>query len=74
MRLNRIKDVLEDKGISQIWLSKKLGKSFSTVNAYACNRLQPSLDTLAKIGEILSVDMKELITDKDERLKDDVIP
>ena len=74
MRLNRIKDVLEDKGISQMWLSKKLGKSFGTVNAYACNRLQPSLDTLAKIGEILSVDMKELITDKDERLKDDVIP
>lgn len=74
MRLNRIKDVLEDKGISQMWLSKKLGKSFSTVNAYAFNRLQPSLDTLAKIGEILSVDMKELITDKDERLKNDVIP
>jgi putative transcriptional regulator len=52
MRLNRIKDVLEDKGISQMWLSKKLGKSFSTVNAYACNRLQPSLDTLAKIGPL----------------------
>ena len=69
MRLNRIKDVLEDKGISQMWLSKKLGKSFSTVNAYACNRLQPSLDTLFKIGEILSVDMKDLITDKDERIK-----
>jgi len=69
MRLNKIKEVLDDKGISQMWLSKKLGKSFSTVNAYACNRLQPSLDTLSKIGEILSVDMKDLITDKDERIK-----
>jgi len=73
MRLNRIKDVLEEKGISQMWLSKKLGKSFSTVNAYACNRLQPSLDTLVRIGEILSVDIKELITDKDDRLKNNVI-
>ncbi len=69
MRLNRIKEVLSDKGISQIWLSKKLCKSFCIVNAYAWYRLQPSLDTLFKIGEILSVDMKDLITDKDERIK-----
>lgn len=48
-------------------LSMKLCKSFSTVNAYAFNRLQLSLDTLFKIGEILSVDMKDLITEKDER-------
>ena len=33
MKLNRIKAVLEEKGISQTWLSKKMGKSFSTVNA-----------------------------------------
>lgn len=41
MKLNRIKAVLEEKGISQTWLSKKMGKSFSTVNAYVCNRTQP---------------------------------
>ena len=35
MKLNRIRAVLEDKGISQTWLAKKLGRSFSTVNAYA---------------------------------------
>jgi putative transcriptional regulator len=39
MKLNCIKDVLQKKDISQMWLSKKLDKSFSTVNAYACNRL-----------------------------------
>lgn len=42
MKLNRIKTVLEEKGISQTWLSKKMGKSFSTVNAYVCNRTQPN--------------------------------
>mgnify|MGYP002678165647 CR=1 FL=1 len=31
MKLNRIRAVLEDKGISQTWLAKKLGRSFSTV-------------------------------------------
>ncbi|AIJ35723.1 helix-turn-helix domain-containing protein [Porphyromonas gingivalis] len=38
--MNRIKEVLEEKGIKQTWLAEKLGKSFSIVNAYACNRRQ----------------------------------
>lgn len=67
MKLNRIKAVLTDKGISQTWLAKQLDKSFSMVNAYACNRIQPNLDTLQQIAEILQVDLKELITDKNER-------
>lgn len=67
MKLNRIKAVLTDKGISQTWLAKQFDKSFSMVNAYACNRIQPNLDTLQQIAEILQVDLKELITDKNER-------
>ena len=34
------------------------------VNAYACNRIQPNLETLQRIAEILQVDLKDLITDK----------
>ena len=34
MKLNKIKAVLSDKGISQTWLAKKMNKSFSMVNAY----------------------------------------
>ena len=58
---------MKDKGISQTWLAKKLDESFSMVNAYACNRIQPNLETLQQIAEILQVDLKELITDKNER-------
>ena len=67
MKLNKIKAVLAEKGISQTWLAKQLGKSFSMVNAYACNRIQPNLETLMQIAVILQVDLKDLITDKDER-------
>jgi len=52
MKLNRIKAVLSEKGISQTWLAKRLDKSFSMVNAYACNRIQPNLDTLQLIAEM----------------------
>lgn len=67
MKLNRIKDILEQKGISQTWLAKQVGKSFSTINSYACNRDQPDLETLLAISKILQVDLKDLITDEKER-------
>lgn len=63
--MNRIKEVLEDKGISQTWLAKQLGKSFCIVNAYACNRKQPSREVLFEIAKILQIDPKELIDSKE---------
>lgn len=62
--MNRIKEVLEERGIKQTWLAEKLGKSFCMVNSYVCNRRQPSLEVLFQIAEILQVDPKELITNQ----------
>ena len=59
--MNRIKDVLESKSMTQISLCEKLGKSYNMVNSYAQNRRQPSLEVLFEIAEILNVDVKELI-------------
>jgi transcriptional regulator with XRE-family HTH domain len=35
--MNRIKEVLKDKGISQTWLAKQTGKSYNTINEYSRN-------------------------------------
>ena len=64
---NRIKEVLEERGIKQTWLAERLGKSFCIVNSYVCNRRQPSLDVLFEIAKILNVNPKELI-DSDDRI------
>lgn len=66
MKLNRIKEVLDEKGISQTWLAKKLDKSFNSVNSYVCNRTQPNLETLLQISQILNVDLKDLIADQEQ--------
>lgn len=63
-KMNRIKEVLEIKGIKQIWLAKQLGKSYNTINCYAKNRRQPSIEILYKIAKILSVDVTELLNNK----------
>ena len=62
--MNRIKEILEEKGIKQTWLAEKLGKSFSMVNAYACIRRQPNLELLFEIANILQVDPRDLIGKK----------
>jgi transcriptional regulator with XRE-family HTH domain len=59
--MNRIKEVLDAKGIKQTWLADKLGKSYNMVNAYVQNRQQPRLEIFAQIAKILDVDVKDLI-------------
>jgi transcriptional regulator with XRE-family HTH domain len=44
-------------------MAEKLGKSFKIVNIYACNRIQPPLETLYQISEILQVSVKDLLVD-----------
>ena len=64
--MNRIKEVLQERGIKQTWLAEKLGKSFKIVNSYAGNHVQPPLETLYRIADILQVSVKDLIVDNKE--------
>ena len=59
--MNRIKEILTEKNLTQTWLSEELGKSYNMVNGYVQNRRQPSLELLNQIAEILDVDVRDLI-------------
>ena len=59
--MNRIKEVLDKKGIKQTWLAEQLGKSYNMVNSYVQNRQQPRLEVLNEIAKILDIDIVELI-------------
>ncbi len=65
--MNRIKEVLEEKGIKQTWLADKLGKSYNMVNAYSQNRQQPRIEVLYKIAELLNVDARELLIESNTK-------
>jgi putative transcriptional regulator len=64
--MNRIKEVLEKKGIKQTWLAEKLGKSYNMVNGYVQNRQQPRLEILFEIAKILDVEVKDLIQEENK--------
>lgn len=59
--LNRIRVVLAEKDRSNNWLAKELKVTPGTVSKWCGNKVQPSLETLAKIAEALEVDISELL-------------
>ena len=59
--MNRIKEVLGEKDITQMWLAKELGKSYNMVNSYVQNRRQPSIEVLFQIADLIEVEAKDLI-------------
>ncbi len=59
--MNRIKEVLEEKGIKQIWLAEQLNKSYNIVNGYVQNRTQSKIEDLYRIAKILNVNVKDLL-------------
>lgn len=63
-RINRLKVVLAEKNCKGKWLAEQLGKNESTVSRWCSNRMQPSIDMLVKIAELLNVDTRDLIMPK----------
>lgn len=64
--MNRIKQILEEKGITQIWQDEKIDESFSQTNAYVCNRRQPRIEWLYEIASLLDVETKNLLVNNQE--------
>ena len=60
--LNRIKVVLVEKQNTGKWLAEQLGKSNCTISKWCSNTIQPDLQTLDKISQLLEVDRRELLT------------
>lgn len=59
--MNRIKEVLKAKGVSQTELANRLGKTFNMVNLYATNKVQPPVPVLYRIADILNIDVRDLL-------------
>lgn len=60
-KINRIKEILVSKNMTQKEMAKKLGKSSNSITSICNNRSQPHLKDLKKIAQILDVDIRELL-------------
>lgn len=62
--LNRLKAVLADAGKTNKWLAEQLGKDPVTVSKWCTNTTQPDMYTLAKISDLLNVDIREFLVSR----------
>ncbi len=60
-KINRIKVVLVENGKTGKWLAEQVGKNEATVSRWCSNKMQPSLDMLVRIAELLDIETKDLI-------------
>lgn len=60
-KINRIKIALVENGKTGKWLAEQVGKNEATVSRWCSNKMQPSLDALVRISELLDIDVKDLI-------------
>ncbi len=65
----RIKEILEEKGKSNYWLSQRLGMCYRTYHNIVTNQTSAiRFDTLERLCEILEVPVGELF----EQINDDI--
>ncbi|MCO6477574.1 MAG: helix-turn-helix transcriptional regulator [Phaeodactylibacter sp.] len=64
-KYNRIKAVLADKGKTAKWLAKEVGRDRSTVSRWCTNDMQPPVEVLYRIAELLEVDVCDLLVRND---------
>ncbi|MGB3469141.1 MAG: helix-turn-helix transcriptional regulator [Cyclobacteriaceae bacterium] len=60
-KINRVKELLVIKDMSQKELAKRMGKNPNTITSICNNKSQPHLKDLKRIAEILDVDIRELL-------------
>lgn len=60
-KYNRIKAVLADKGKTAKWLAQQIGRDRSTISRWCTNDIQPPLEILFQVANLLEVDVCELL-------------
>ena len=56
----RIKETLQNKGLTGVWLASKIGITRPNMSNIVSGKSKPSLDTLERIADALNVPVTEL--------------
>ncbi len=60
-KYNRIKAVLAEQDKTAKWLAERVGRDRSTVSRWCTNDMQPPLEVLFQVAELLEVDVCSLL-------------
>jgi DNA-binding XRE family transcriptional regulator len=63
---NRLKEILEERGIKQTWLAEKAGIDRSTLNFVISNKKSTNLETGMRIARALDLKVEDIFEIVDE--------
>ncbi len=66
MLTSRLKDILEERGIKQSWLIKKVGISSGAMSLLVNNKSTPTLEVAFKIAKALNLHIEDVWQHVDE--------
>lgn len=58
---NRLRVVMAEKNIINLWLAAQLGVTEMTVSRWSTNKMQPSVVQFINIAKILDVTLEDLV-------------
>jgi len=62
--MNKLKQVLKQQGRTQKWFAGEMNKTENTISLWVLNKVQPSLEDLYKIADLLQVEITDLLEKK----------
>lgn len=68
----RIKEIMNERGVTSAWLSEQVGISKVAVSNIITGKSSPSLDSILKIAEALKVDILSLIYGNSKEVNNDL--
>jgi DNA-binding XRE family transcriptional regulator len=63
---NRLKEILDSKGLKQIWLAEQVGITKQTMSNLINNKFTTSMEIAFKISKILNIDLKDIFYEDNE--------
>lgn len=57
---NRLKKILEERGIKQTWLAEQVGLHRGTINNIIANKYNTSLEIAFKIAHVLNLKIEDI--------------
>ena len=58
---NRIKAEFAEQQKTNHWLAQQLGQGDNTISRRCSNKIQPSLEQLGRVAQVLNVDIRDLL-------------
>ncbi|MCL6087771.1 MAG: helix-turn-helix transcriptional regulator [Actinobacteria bacterium] len=58
--MTKLEKILKEKGIKQVWLAKKIGKSPAELNRWLKGKRTPSYENMCKISKAISIPVEQI--------------